>query len=60
MMNRLDRRKKPIPISVQALKEEEQLLIGFVDIYVDWASLGIDDDAQEESILWRVACYLHF
>lgn len=52
--------KKPIPISVQALKEEEQLLIGFVDIYVDWASLGIDDDAQEESILWRVACYLHF
>ena len=52
--------KTPIPISVQALEEEEQLLVGFVDIYVDWASLGIDDDAQEESILWRVACYLHF
>lgn len=52
--------KTPIPISIQALEKEEQLLIGFVDIYVDWASLGIDDDAQEESVLWRVACYLHF
>ena len=52
--------KKPIPISVLALEKEQQSMIKFVDLYVDWASQGTDEDVQEEAIYGEspVTCIL--